>query len=107
MRLSDISVQRPVLAMVIATLIIAFGLLALNRLPLQEYPTVDQLTSVLEQADFKHPAHPHNERVTLSIGAVCFTAGDATFPSAYKAADKALYRVKSAGRNGWQITAAA
>ncbi|WP_193060478.1 efflux RND transporter permease subunit, partial [Halomonas sp. 3A7M] len=41
MRLSDISVQRPVLAMVIATLIIAFGLLALNRLPLQEYPTVD------------------------------------------------------------------
>ncbi|MFC7368066.1 efflux RND transporter permease subunit [Vreelandella zhaodongensis] len=41
MRLSDISVQRPVLAMVIAALIIAFGLMALNRLPLQEYPTVD------------------------------------------------------------------
>ncbi|WP_447555843.1 efflux RND transporter permease subunit [Vreelandella sp. EE22] len=41
MRLSDISVQRPVLAMVIAALIIAFGLLALNRLPLQEYPAVD------------------------------------------------------------------
>lgn len=41
MRLSDISVQRPVLAMVIAALIIAFGLLALSRLPLQEYPTID------------------------------------------------------------------
>ncbi|MEL7895550.1 efflux RND transporter permease subunit [Vreelandella neptunia] len=41
MHLSDISVQRPVLAMVIAALIIAFGLLALNRLPLQEYPTID------------------------------------------------------------------
>ncbi|MBL1267799.1 MAG: efflux RND transporter permease subunit [Halomonas sp.] len=41
MRLSDISVQRPILAMVIAALIIAFGLLALNRLPLQEYPTID------------------------------------------------------------------
>ena len=41
MRLSDISVQRPVLAMVIAALIIAFGLLALKRLPLQEYPTID------------------------------------------------------------------
>ena len=41
MRLSDISVQRPVLAMVIAALIIAFGLMALNRLPLQEYPTID------------------------------------------------------------------
>lgn len=41
MRLSDISVQRPVLAMVIAALIVAFGLLALTRLPLQEYPTID------------------------------------------------------------------
>ncbi|MBB3229408.1 hypothetical protein FHR97_000223 [Halomonas stenophila] len=37
MRLSDISVQRPVLA----ALIVAFGLLALTRLPLQEYPTID------------------------------------------------------------------
>ncbi|MGQ7249326.1 efflux RND transporter permease subunit [Halomonas sp. V046] len=41
MRLSDVSVQRPVLAMVIAALIVAFGLLALTRLPLQEYPTID------------------------------------------------------------------
>lgn len=41
MRLSDVSVQRPVLAMVIASLIVAFGLLALTRLPLQEYPTID------------------------------------------------------------------
>ncbi|EPC02465.1 multidrug transporter [Litchfieldella anticariensis FP35 = DSM 16096] len=41
MRLSDISVQRPVLAMVIAALIVAFGLLALERLPLQEYPAID------------------------------------------------------------------
>lgn len=41
MRLSDISVQRPVLATVLAALIVAFGLLALQRLPLQEYPTID------------------------------------------------------------------
>ncbi|ALM52016.1 efflux RND transporter permease subunit [Halomonas huangheensis] len=41
MRLSDVSVQRPVLAMVIASLIVAFGLLALTRLPLQEYPTIE------------------------------------------------------------------
>ncbi|WP_043527183.1 efflux RND transporter permease subunit [Litchfieldella xinjiangensis] len=41
MRLSDISVQRPVLATVIAALIVAFGLLALQRLPLQEYPSID------------------------------------------------------------------
>ncbi|HSH56841.1 MAG TPA: efflux RND transporter permease subunit, partial [Halomonas sp.] len=41
MRLSDISVQCPVLAMVLAALIVAFGLLALERLPLQEYPSID------------------------------------------------------------------
>ncbi|MBB3140205.1 efflux RND transporter permease subunit [Halomonas organivorans] len=41
MRLSDVSVQRPVLAIVMAALIVAFGLLALTRLPLQEYPTID------------------------------------------------------------------
>ncbi|MBB3189244.1 efflux RND transporter permease subunit [Halomonas cerina] len=41
MRLSDISVQRPVLATVLAALIVAFGLLALERLPLQEYPAID------------------------------------------------------------------
>ena len=41
MRLSDISIQRPVLATVLAALIVAFGLLALERLPLQEYPSID------------------------------------------------------------------
>ncbi|MFM9271381.1 efflux RND transporter permease subunit [Halomonas elongata] len=41
MRLSDVSVQRPVLATVLAALIVAFGLLALDRLPLQEYPSID------------------------------------------------------------------
>lgn len=41
MRLSDLSVQRPVLATVLALLIVAFGLLAMDRLPLQEYPSID------------------------------------------------------------------
>ncbi|GHC31537.1 efflux RND transporter permease subunit [Aidingimonas halophila] len=41
MKLSDLSVQRPVLATVIAALIVAFGLLALERLALQEYPSID------------------------------------------------------------------
>nr|WP_163502476.1 efflux RND transporter permease subunit [Halomonas socia] len=41
MRLSDVSVQRPVLATVLALLIVAFGILALERLPLQEYPSID------------------------------------------------------------------
>ncbi|GAB2710069.1 efflux RND transporter permease subunit [Halomonas garicola] len=41
MRLSDISVERPVLATVIAALIVAFGVLSLDRLALQEYPSID------------------------------------------------------------------
>ncbi|QJQ94948.1 MULTISPECIES: efflux RND transporter permease subunit [Halomonadaceae] len=41
MRLSDISIQRPVLATVLTLLIVAFGFLALERLPLQEYPAID------------------------------------------------------------------
>ncbi|WP_017429954.1 efflux RND transporter permease subunit [Vreelandella jeotgali] len=41
MRLSDISVERPVLATVIAALIVTFGVLSLDRLALQEYPSID------------------------------------------------------------------
>ncbi|WNK19292.1 efflux RND transporter permease subunit [Halomonas piscis] len=41
MRLSDVSVERPVLATVIAALIVAFGVLSLDRLALQEYPSID------------------------------------------------------------------
>jgi len=41
MILSDVSVKRPVLAAVISLLLIAFGLLAFERLPLREYPDID------------------------------------------------------------------
>ena len=41
MRLSEVSIKRPVLATVLAALIVAFGMLALSRLPLQEYPSID------------------------------------------------------------------
>ncbi|MGH8496151.1 MAG: efflux RND transporter permease subunit [Gammaproteobacteria bacterium] len=41
MILSDISVRRPVLASVMSLLLIAFGLLAYQRLPLREYPDID------------------------------------------------------------------
>ncbi len=41
MILSDISVKRPVFASVISLLLIAFGLVALDRLPLREYPDID------------------------------------------------------------------
>jgi multidrug efflux pump len=39
--LSDISVTRPVLATVLSLLLVAFGLVSYDRLPLREYPDID------------------------------------------------------------------
>lgn len=41
MILSDVSVTRPVFASVISLLLIAFGLVAFDRLPLRQYPDID------------------------------------------------------------------
>ena len=41
MILSDISVKRPVFAAVLSLLLIAFGLVAFDQLPLREYPNID------------------------------------------------------------------
>ncbi|WP_116367647.1 efflux RND transporter permease subunit [Parahaliea mediterranea] len=41
MILSDTSVRRPVMAVVCCALLVAFGLLAFDRLPLREYPDID------------------------------------------------------------------
>lgn len=41
MVITDVSVKRPVFASVISLLIIAFGLVAFDRLPLREYPDID------------------------------------------------------------------
>ena len=41
MILSDVSVKRPVFAAVLSLLLIAFGLLSFDRLPLREYPDID------------------------------------------------------------------
>lgn len=41
MVLSDLSVTRPVFATVLSMLLIAFGLVAYDRLPLREYPDID------------------------------------------------------------------
>lgn len=38
MILSDVSVKRPVFAMVLSLMLIAFGIMAFNQLPLREYP---------------------------------------------------------------------
>ena len=41
MILSDVSVTRPVCEREMSVLLIAFGLLAFDRLPLREYPDID------------------------------------------------------------------
>ena len=41
MKLSDISIRRPVLATVMSLTIVLFGLIAFNRLPVREYPDID------------------------------------------------------------------
>ncbi|TNE76603.1 MAG: efflux RND transporter permease subunit [Gammaproteobacteria bacterium] len=41
MLLSDISIRRPVFASVISLLLVAFGIIAFDRLPLREYPDID------------------------------------------------------------------
>ncbi len=41
MILSDLSVTRPVFATVLSLLLVAFGLVAFDRLPLREYPDID------------------------------------------------------------------
>jgi multidrug efflux pump len=41
MIITDVSVRRPVFAAVISLLLIAFGLIAFDRLPLREYPDID------------------------------------------------------------------
>jgi len=63
-----------------------------------------ELIQGLHGANFPHPAHPDKKGVTLSVGGTCFIAGEKAFSLAYEAADKALYQVKTAGRDGWQVT---
>ncbi|MGM0783942.1 MAG: diguanylate cyclase [Pseudomonadota bacterium] len=64
----------------------------------------EEITERLREAAIAHPGHPENRCVTLSIGAACFIAGEAGFTAGYAAADRALYRVKEHGRNGWEAT---
>jgi multidrug efflux pump len=48
MILSDISVTRPVLAAVMSLLLVAFGLVSFERLPLREYPDIDPPVVTIE-----------------------------------------------------------
>ncbi len=48
MILSDLSVRRPVLAAVISLLLVVFGIVSFDRLPLREYPDIDPPVVTIE-----------------------------------------------------------
>ena len=48
MKLSEVSIQRPVLATVMSLAILLFGIISFTRLPVREYPDVESpVVSVL------------------------------------------------------------
>ena len=67
MLLSDISVKRPVFASVISLLLIAFGLVAFDRLSLREYPDIDPPVVTVEVNYPGAPANIVETRVTEII----------------------------------------
>ncbi len=67
MRLSDVSVTRPVFASVLALLLIVFGIVAFFRLPLRQYPDIDPPVVSIEVAYRGASASVVENRVTELI----------------------------------------
>ena len=67
MRLSDVSVKRPVLAAVVSLLLVAFGLVAYERLPLREFPDIDPPVVSVETAYPGASANVVETRITQLI----------------------------------------
>ena len=67
MLISDISVTRPVFAAVLALLLIAFGIVAFDRLPLRQYPDIDPPIVSIETAYPGASANIVETRVTELI----------------------------------------
>ncbi|MBK6583068.1 MAG: efflux RND transporter permease subunit [Gammaproteobacteria bacterium] len=67
MILSDLSVRRPVLAVVISLLLIAFGAVAFDLLPLREYPDIDPPVVSIETAYRGASAAVVETRITQQI----------------------------------------
>lgn len=61
------------------------------------------LVDAVHRQSIKHPDSPIGPIVTLSVGGVWFCPSEIVFEHAYAAADAALYRVKQAGRDGWEV----
>jgi diguanylate cyclase (GGDEF)-like protein len=62
----------------------------------------ERIRGAIERLNISHPASPTCDRVTVSVGVACRTAG--SWASCLKAADAALYSAKRDGRN--QVCAA-
>jgi len=67
MILSDVSVTRPVFASVLSLLLIAFGLVAFDRLPLREYPDIDSPVVSIETLYRGAAANVVESRITQLI----------------------------------------
>ena len=67
MLISDISVKRPVFASVISLMLIAFGLVAFDRLSLREYPDIDPPVVTVEVSYPGAPANIVETRITEII----------------------------------------
>ena len=67
MILSDISITRPVFAAVLSLLLIAFGLVAFDRLPLREYPDIDAPVVSVETVYRGAAANVVESRITQVI----------------------------------------
>jgi multidrug efflux pump len=64
MRLSEISVQRPVLATVFSLAILLFGLISLTRLPVREYPDIE--SPVVSVTTFYRGASPQTVETEIT-----------------------------------------
>jgi len=67
MILSDLSVTRPVFASVLSLLLVAFGLVAFDRLPLREYPDIDPPVVSIETLYRGAAANVVESRITQVI----------------------------------------
>ena len=65
MILSDISITRPVFASVLSLLLIAFGLVAYDRLPLREYPDIDPPVVSTETTGGSKTVSPNSSRTAF------------------------------------------
>jgi diguanylate cyclase len=79
-----------------------FGLTVTNVDAASLLEVAERLVALVARSGIR--AHPHDLRVTISIGGTMAIPGD-TAASVFKRADAALYRAKAGGRNRAEVDA--